>query len=207
MAAIDGRRIGLTAATASLCLFLSTGGTYAAPTARFSSATDPAPRSQAWPDAASISSSRDIDSEAPALVVTDGDIAHVVWEEGDELYHAHQESSSWSAPSRVATGEQPSLAVGPDDVTIADGEASVTVHNIGGSASPPSGIEVRASSGEVLGAGRAPALEPPHDLQPRTAGVRIQIKRGATPALVVLDPANQVAEITEANNELRIQGR
>jgi hypothetical protein len=49
------------------------------------------------------------------LVVTSGDTAHVVWEEGNEVYHSYQESHSWSTPSRVVTGEQPSLAVGSDD--------------------------------------------------------------------------------------------
>jgi hypothetical protein len=102
---------------------------------------------------------------------------------------------------------RPDLVVGPDDVTIKDGAVTVTIHNIGGSASPPSGIEVRASSGEVLGAGLATALYPPHDLLPKTAGVDISIKRSATPALVVLDPGNEIAEITEANNKLSLRRR
>jgi hypothetical protein len=100
---------------------------------------------------------------------------------------------------------RPDLAVGPDDVTLENGAATVTVHNIGGSASPPCRVAVRASNGDVLGAGQIPGLQPPHDLRPKTAEVRVQIKRGAAPALVVLDGDNEVAEITEANNELRIR--
>jgi hypothetical protein len=117
MVRTDGRRIARTAVVAFLCLFLSAAGTYAAPAVRCSSATDFQTdlRSQAWPNPANISTSPDTDSEAPALVVTSSGTLHVVWEEGAELYHSHRESSSWSTPSRVATGEQPSLAVGPDD--------------------------------------------------------------------------------------------
>jgi hypothetical protein len=49
------------------------------------------------------------------LVVTGGGKIHFVWEEEDALYHSHGEGSSWSTPSRVATGEQPSLAISTDD--------------------------------------------------------------------------------------------
>jgi hypothetical protein len=117
MVTIDKRRIGTTAVAASLCLFLSAAGAYAAPSVPNFGAAEPqtALHFQSWPAPGNVSSSPGIDSEAPALVVTVGDTAHLVWEEGEELYHSHQESNSWSTPSRVATGEQPCLAVGPDD--------------------------------------------------------------------------------------------
>lgn len=67
--------------------------------------------SQSWLEPANVSHSAVVDSEAPALIVTGAGCAHIVWEEGDELYHTHQTGDTWSAPSRVATGEQPSLAV------------------------------------------------------------------------------------------------
>jgi hypothetical protein len=100
--------------------------------------------------------------------------------------------------------KRPDLAIGPDDVKIEDGAVVVTVHNIGGSASPPSAIEVRTADTEVLGVAQTPALDPPHDLQPKTAEVRIPLDSDAKPARVVLDPANKIAEITEANNVVRV---
>ena len=68
---------------------------------------------QSWLDPTNVSGSPAVDSEAPALVVTGVGSAHIVWEEGDALYHAYQAAGSWSAPAPVATGEQPSLAVTP----------------------------------------------------------------------------------------------
>lgn len=102
---------------------------------------------------------------------------------------------------------RPDLAIGPDDVAMEDGAVVVTVHNLGGSASPDATIEVRAAGAEVLGAAQAPALGPPHDLEPKTAEVRIPLEKGTKPARIVLDPANEIAEITEANNRVRLPAR
>jgi len=102
---------------------------------------------------------------------------------------------------------RPDLAIGFDDVKAEEGAVVVTVHNIGGSASPPSRIEVRSSGGDVLGVAEIPLLEPPHDLQPKTTKVRIQLTSGAKPARIALDPTNEIPEITEANNEVRVQTR
>ena len=100
---------------------------------------------------------------------------------------------------------RPDLAVAPDDVAIEDGAIVVTVHNIGGSASAPGRIEVRSADARVLGVAQIPSLEPPRDLQPKTAKVRVPLDSDAKPATIVLDPANEIAEITEANNTARIQ--
>jgi len=100
---------------------------------------------------------------------------------------------------------RPDLAIGPDDVKVEDGAVTVTVHNIGGSASPPSRIEVRSADAGVLGVAQIPALEPPHDLQPKTAKLCIALDGDTKPATIVLDPANEIAEITEANNVITVQ--
>lgn len=100
---------------------------------------------------------------------------------------------------------RPDLAIGPGDMIIEDGAVVVTVHNIGGSASPRSRIEVRSSNAELLAVAPIPPLEPPHDLKPKTAKVQIQLDSDANPAMIVVDPANEIAEITEANNEVRVQ--
>ena len=100
---------------------------------------------------------------------------------------------------------RPDLAIGPGDVAVEDRGVVVTVHNIGGSASPASTVQVQAADGTELGAAQIPALDPPHDLQPKIARVRIEFRQGATPSWVALDPADEVAEITEANNRLRLR--
>lgn len=71
-----------------------------------------------WTDAYNVSTSPDVDSEMPALAVTDSGIAHIVWEEGEQLYHSYRAASSWSEPSPIpgtGTGEQPALDAGPND--------------------------------------------------------------------------------------------
>jgi len=98
---------------------------------------------------------------------------------------------------------RPDLAIGPDDITVQEGAVLVTVHNIGGASAPPSGVEARAADGSLLGSARVPALAAPHDLQPRTAQVRVPLAQAGKPAWVMLDPAAEVAEITEANNRAR----
>ena len=41
-------------------------------------------------------------------------IIHIVWEEGDQIYHSYRASVSWSQPIAVATGERPAVAVSRD---------------------------------------------------------------------------------------------
>jgi len=68
-----------------------------------------------WSPPHNVSASFAVDSEAPALAVTDGGAVHIVWEEADELYHSYRTDSSWSPPSRISgtgSGEQPALAPG-----------------------------------------------------------------------------------------------
>jgi hypothetical protein len=98
---------------------------------------------------------------------------------------------------------RPDLAIGPGDVRVEGGAVTVTVHNIGGSSSPQSRIEVRSADTGVLGAAQIPPLEPPHDLQPKTAKVRIPLDSDAEPARIVVDPAGEIAEITEGNNTVQ----
>ncbi|MEA3403374.1 MAG: hypothetical protein U9R79_19175 [Armatimonadota bacterium] len=96
--------------------------------------------------------------------------------------------------------ERPDLAVGPDDVRVEDDGLTVTVHNVGGSRSPLAWLQVHGEGGDAIGRARIRGLRPPHDLEPSTADVRVQLDAGAEPARVVLDPEEEIAEITEANN-------
>ena len=49
-------------------------------------------------------------------VAAAGAIVHLVWAQAKTLYHAQQVDGAWTAPVKVAAGEQPTLAVGPDGV-------------------------------------------------------------------------------------------
>ena len=53
------------------------------------------------------------DSREPALAVI-GDTLHLAWSRSRTLYHATFDGKTWSAPVRIASGEQPALAVTPD---------------------------------------------------------------------------------------------
>jgi hypothetical protein len=99
---------------------------------------------------------------------------------------------------------RPDLALGRDDLVVEDATLTATVHNIGGSTCPASLIEVTSADGQILGTGRTPELQPPHDLRPVTASVRIELKKGAKPARVSLDPTNKIPEITEVNNRISV---
>ena len=80
------------------------------------------------------------------------------------------------------------------------------VHNIGGSASPASRIEVHDANSQTLSAAQVPALQPPHDLQPKTAQLLIPLTTNAKPATIILDPDNTIPEVTEANNRITWPG-
>ncbi len=99
---------------------------------------------------------------------------------------------------------RPDLAIGVGDATV-DGDAlTVTVHNIGGSAAPASTLQVLGAAGEIATA-QVPALDAPIDLKPKTVTVRIDLPEGAQATTIRLDPTNAIAEITEANNALRLR--
>ena len=100
---------------------------------------------------------------------------------------------------------RPDLAISPNDVVLEDGAVTVTVHSIGGSACPPAELEVRAADGKLLGTAPTPALQPPHDLKPKTARVRVPLPKDANPMSVHLNPAHKIAEITEANNSVSVK--
>ena len=71
-----------------------------------------------WSSPQNVSGSPEIDSEGPTLAVTDAGAAHLVWEEGNELYHSYRANGSWTDPDRISgtgNGEQPALAAGPEN--------------------------------------------------------------------------------------------
>lgn len=100
---------------------------------------------------------------------------------------------------------RPDLAIGAGDVSVEDGVATVTVHNVGGSGSPLAWLEVRGESDATIGRARIRGLRPPDDLEPSTVDVRVQLDAEAEPTRVLLDPENEIVEITEANNTVALR--
>jgi len=51
------------------------------------------------------------DSLSPAVGLAPDSTVHVLWEQGDEIYHSYRTGDIWSSPVRVAMGERPTLVV------------------------------------------------------------------------------------------------
>lgn len=97
--------------------------------------------------------------------------------------------------------DRPDLAVG--EVRFEGGAVEVAVHNIGGKPSPGTVLRL-VRSGEVLGEAPVPPIEAPLDLQPRKVTVALRGIANPYGALVVVDPAGRIPEITKANNFARL---
>ena len=63
-----------------------------------------------WSEAVNLSNSA-ADSRAPVVALAPDGTVHVLWEEGEEIYHSYRTGDSWASPTRVATGERPTLVV------------------------------------------------------------------------------------------------
>jgi len=78
----------------------------------------PFPQAPAWSSPENVSTSVEVDSEAPALAVAGNGVVHLVWEEGDEVYHAHRTAGVWSTPTQIpgtGSADQPAVAAGDGD--------------------------------------------------------------------------------------------
>lgn len=96
----------------AIVLALSTM-TLTAPASSWAAA--PLSPSPAWSGPENVSTSVAVDSEAPALAVASTGAVHLVWEEADELYHAHRTAGVWSTPTQIpgtGTADQPAIAPG-----------------------------------------------------------------------------------------------
>jgi len=103
--------------------------------------------------------------------------------------------------------ELPDLAIGPEDVqydAVSD-KLKLTIHNIGGSKSPPFQLIVENEKRTSLLKKEIDGLEAPSDLKPKTVTVELAglRSRGAKSVVIKLDPGNHVEEITNENNQLR----
>lgn len=103
-------------------------------------------------------------------------------------------------------GPLPDIAFGPSDVRIDGRTITVTLHNLGGAATPPGRLALQPKPGATLASVVVPALEAPLDLRPRTTTVRLTVP-GKTPfgrafLSVLLDGVP--AEISIRNNGLTL---
>jgi hypothetical protein len=125
------------------------------------------------------------------------------------------ETISLSIPSRKnvlvqmkLTGEgeilngYPDLAIGTDDIQVTGDALRVTVHNLGGVASPATEIALVDSRGKVIAKAPTPAMEGTNDLMPKQVQVTLHIppQTDLKNCSVTVDPENTVKEIRKNNN-------
>lgn len=103
----------------------------------------------------------------------------------------------------------PDAGISARDVFHEGGRLTVRVHSIGGA--PLSNLAVEAYRDQIkpenkIGSGVVEALDAPNDLVPKTATVSMDWMPGSVPARVicVLDPKDEIYEITERNNRVEV---
>ena len=102
----------------------------------------------------------------------------------------------------VVLWNRPDLGVGPEDVSVRKNRVTVTVHSLGSVDTPASAVVLRDRSGKVVAKATVPALKAPLDLVPKTTKVTLLSPAGADlkEYSVLLDPENEIQEITKRNN-------
>jgi Concanavalin A-like lectin/glucanases superfamily len=105
--------------------------------------------------------------------------------------------------------ELPDLAIGREDLQYdaATDQGKLIIHNIGGKKSSSFTLVVENEKKAVLLRKEIDGLEAPVDLKPKTVSIELSglRTRGARTLVLKIDPENKVEEITEENNQLRMQ--
>jgi hypothetical protein len=102
---------------------------------------------------------------------------------------------------------RPDLGIDREDVVARNGALEVKVHSLGGVASGPATLLLRAADGRVLASAPIPALAAPDDLLPKTAAVTLRLPAGSAKgagATVEIDAGAGVEEITALNNVVKL---
>jgi hypothetical protein len=102
----------------------------------------------------------------------------------------------------ASTSDRADIGIGPDDVHVAGGTVSVTVHSLGAREAQGGTVSLLDAKGRVLAKADVPTLAAPLDLIPKTAVVSLPSKPGAVRVRVALG----APEITLANNEIALPG-
>jgi hypothetical protein len=98
------------------------------------------------------------------------------------------------------TSDRADIGIGPDDVRVAGGTVSVTVHSLGARDVQGATVLLLDAKGRVLSKVDVPTLAAPLDLLPKTAVVSLPLKPGAVRVRLALASP----EITLANNEVTL---
>jgi hypothetical protein len=98
-----------------------------------------------------------------------------------------------------STADRPDIGIGPDDVRLEGGKATVTVHSLGAVDAPAGTAVLVDAKGRTLASVAVPPIAAPLDLEPRTARVELPLKPGAVRVRIALEGG--VKEITRLNNE------
>ena len=103
---------------------------------------------------------------------------------------------------------RPDLAIGREDVRVQGRRLHVTVHNLGGTASPATQIALMGENDGLLSTAEIPALESAGDLQYRLTEVVFDLPRGVNvkDLRLIIDPEDNVPEIRKTNNTLSLSG-
>jgi hypothetical protein len=98
---------------------------------------------------------------------------------------------------------RPDLGIGHDDVKMAKGGMTVTVHSLGAIDAPAAAVVVRDRAGNVVAKTNTPALKAPLDLFPKTATVTLKLpaKADLSGGSVTVESTG-VPEITQMNNRV-----
>ncbi|WP_267388739.1 LamG-like jellyroll fold domain-containing protein [Sphingomonas sp. GC_Shp_3] len=145
------------------------------------------------------------------LTERDGDAAPVVREV--TLEHGHgvaltlpSRQTATYAFERIRAGDEPAtrpdIGLSVDDLALARGKLSVTVHSLGAKPTPPGTATLVDATGRTIGSARFAGLAAPLDLLPKTATVALPLPRGvaANGLRVTLTLDGTPPETSAANN-------
>jgi hypothetical protein len=102
-----------------------------------------------------------------------------------------------------STAGRPDIGIGPEDIVVAAGKVTVTVHSLGAMDAPAGKAVLVNAKGRVLASVAIPPIDAPLDLEPRIATVELPLKPGAARIRIALDGG--VKEITQMNNEAALR--
>jgi hypothetical protein len=101
-----------------------------------------------------------------------------------------------------AMSTRPDVGIGPSDLTTDGQSLTVTVHSLGGVASPPGRVILESARGDVLAEAGIPTRPAPDDLRPKVQAVTLplpDVVPDGSRVRLILD--GQPPEISRQNNE------
>ena len=105
--------------------------------------------------------------------------------------------------------KRPDLGIGRDDVTVRGSTVTVKVHSLGSVVTPSGNVSILDSSGSEIVRAEIPGMNAPVDLTGVSCDVVLRLPSGAerNGLSVVVDPDNDIIEITEVNNVVALIGQ